>query len=108
MGTDSSVIAAIETAIALQPYFNIRVINLSLGRPILESYKVDPLCQAVEKAWQAGIVVVVAAGNDGRDLSLTRRLRNNRGSRQRSLRHHRGRNAHDGGFADRRRSGCEL
>ena len=70
MGTDSSVIAAIETAIALQPYFNIRVINLSLGRPILESYKVDPLCQAVEKAWQAGIVVVVAAGNDGRDLSL--------------------------------------
>src|SRR5207249_2540442 len=29
----------------------------------------DPLCQAVEKAWQAGIVVVVAAGNNGRDNS---------------------------------------
>ena len=31
-----------------------------------ESYKLDPLCQAVEKAWQSGIVVVVAAGNNGR------------------------------------------
>ena len=46
------------------------MINLSLGRPIYESYTLDPLCQAVEKAWKAGIVVVVAAGNDGRDLNL--------------------------------------
>ncbi len=69
-GTDSQVIAAIEQAIALKNYFNIRVINLSLGRPIWESYTVDPLCQAVERAWKAGIVVVVAAGNDGRDLNL--------------------------------------
>jgi serine protease AprX len=38
-----------------------------LGRPIYESYKQDPLCQAVEAAWKAGIVVVAAAGNDGRD-----------------------------------------
>ena len=69
-GTDSSVIAAIQRAIALKDTFNIRVINLSLGRPIYESYKLDPLCQAVEQAWKAGIVVVVAAGNDGRDLNL--------------------------------------
>src|SRR5689334_1939709 len=46
--------------------YNIRVMNLSLGRPVYESYKLDPLCQAVEAAWKAGIVVVVAAGNDGR------------------------------------------
>jgi len=69
-GTDSQVIAAIEQAIALKSYFNIRVINLSLGRPIWESYTLDPLCQAVEQAWKAGIVVVVAAGNNGRDLNL--------------------------------------
>jgi len=69
-GTDSQVIAAIEQAIALQQTYNIRVINLSLGRPIYESYTLDPLCQAVEQAWKAGIVVVVAAGNDGRDLNL--------------------------------------
>ncbi|MGB7355943.1 MAG: S8 family peptidase, partial [Acidobacteriaceae bacterium] len=69
-GTDSAVIAAIGEAISLKSKYNIRVINLSLGRPIYESYTLDPLCQAVEKAWQAGIVVVVAAGNDGRDLNL--------------------------------------
>jgi serine protease AprX len=66
-GTDSEVIAAIQQAIALKSKYNIRVINLSLGRPVWESYKVDPLCQAVEQAWKAGIVVVVAAGNYGRD-----------------------------------------
>ena len=69
-GTDTSVVQAIETAISLKSKYNIRVINLSLGRPIFESYALDPLCQAVEQAWKAGIVVVVAAGNNGRDLAL--------------------------------------
>src|SRR5208282_4947363 len=68
-GTDSQVVAAIQQAIQLKSQYNIRVINLSLGRPVFESYTLDPLCQAVEQAWQAGIVVVVAAGNDGRDNS---------------------------------------
>jgi serine protease AprX len=65
-GMESDVIAAIEMAIALQSTYNIRIINLSLGRGVYESYTVDPLCQAVEQAWKAGILVVVAAGNDGR------------------------------------------
>src|SRR5215467_1048225 len=65
-GTDSTVIAAIQQAIALKNAYNIRVINLSLGRGIPTSYTQDPLCQAVEAAWNAGIVVVVAAGNYGR------------------------------------------
>jgi serine protease AprX len=69
-GTDSVVIAAIEQAIALQSTYNIRVLNLSLGRAVQESYQFDPLCQAAEAAWQAGIVVVTAAGNAGRDNSL--------------------------------------
>src|SRR5205807_909062 len=68
-GTDSSVIAAIQTAINLKDKYNIRVINLSLGRQAYESYTTDPLCQAVESAWKAGIVVVVAAGNQGRNNS---------------------------------------
>src|SRR4051794_21672174 len=66
-GSDSAVIAAINRAISLKSTYNIRVMNLSLGRPVYESYAQDPLCQAVEAAWKAGIVVVVAAGNDGRD-----------------------------------------
>lgn len=65
---DSQVIAAISQAISLKSRYNIRVINLSLGRGVFESYKQDPLCQAVEKAWKNGIVVVVAAGNNGRYL----------------------------------------
>jgi subtilisin family serine protease len=47
----------------------LRRYNLSLGQPVLSSYATDPLCQAVEQAWNAGIVVVVAAGNEGRNNS---------------------------------------
>src|ERR1035441_8206997 len=70
--TDQAVIAAIDTAIQLyrSGKYNIRVINLSLGRPVFEPAAYDPLCQAVEQAWRAGIVVVVAAGNEGRDNSV--------------------------------------
>jgi serine protease AprX len=69
-GTDAAVIAAIDEAIILQSTYNIRVINLSLGRPVWESYTLDPLCQAAEAAWHAGIIVVAAAGNYGRDNSM--------------------------------------
>lgn len=72
-GTDSQVIAAIQRAVQLKDTYNIRVINLSLGRNVFESYAIDPLCQSVEYAWQAGIVVVVAAGNHGRDNSAATR-----------------------------------
>jgi len=65
-GTDSGVIAAIQEAITLQSTYNIRVISMSLGRPMFESYTLDPVDQAVEAAWKAGIVVVAAAGNEGR------------------------------------------
>jgi len=68
-GYDSDVITAIQRAISLKSTYNIRVINLSLGRPIWESYQLDPVCQAAEAAWKAGIVVVVSAGNRGRDNS---------------------------------------
>jgi subtilisin family serine protease len=43
--------------------------NLSWGRPITQSYATAPLSPAVEAARKAGIVVVVAAGNGGRDNS---------------------------------------
>src|SRR5256884_3225797 len=65
MGTVSNVIAGINWAIQNKTTYNIRVMNLSLGTGISQSYKTDPLCQAVGKAVDAGIVVVVAAGNWG-------------------------------------------
>ena len=71
-GKDSYVIAALETAAALkQQYPQYQgVLNLSFGRGVTTSYKNDPLDQAVETAWKAGLTVVVAAGNYGRDNSV--------------------------------------
>ena len=61
----STIIAAIQWVVSNQPYYNIRVLNLSLGTDSTQSYTIDPLDYAVEKAWQAGIVVDVAASNRG-------------------------------------------
>src|SRR3712207_4023814 len=44
---------------------NIRVLNLSWGTSSTQSPNVDPLNYAVQRLWQEGIVVVVAAGNSG-------------------------------------------
>jgi len=65
MGKTSDVINALEFAVANRSIYGIKVINLSLGHPIYESAKTDPLVLAVEAAVRAGIVVVVAAGNYG-------------------------------------------
>ena len=69
-GSVSTVVAGIQWVISNKSAYKIKVLNLSLGHPVGESYKTDPLCQAVEAAWKAGIVVVCAAGNAGR-LSAT-------------------------------------
>jgi hypothetical protein len=66
-GYVSSVIAAIDYAISVRTTWNVRVINLSLAAPPIDSYLNDPLCQAVARAVKAGIVVVAAAGNFGMD-----------------------------------------
>ena len=64
-GRVSDVMAGIDWVVAHKDLHGIRVMNLSLGHPVDQSYGTDPLCQAVERAWKAGIVVVVAAGNEG-------------------------------------------
>ena len=71
-GTDSTVISAIQEAVSMKAMFNIRVINLSLGRPVYESYTLDPLCQAMESAWSAGIVLVRMDRDSGRLIAICR------------------------------------
>ncbi len=71
MSNDSVVIAAVQQAVQLKGKYNVRVINLSLGRPIYESCTQDPICEAAEAAWKNGIVVVIAAGNLGRNSYAT-------------------------------------
>ena len=66
-GYSSNVIAALEYAIANREKFNIRVINLSVAAGVFESYNKDPLTLAAKRAVDAGIVVVAAAGNLGRN-----------------------------------------
>jgi len=65
-GYASNVIAAIDFAIAHRAAYNIRVINLSVAAGVYESYLKDPLTLAAKRAVDAGIVVVAAAGNNGR------------------------------------------
>jgi serine protease AprX len=63
----SQVLAAIDWVIEHRQDngLNIRVLNLSFGTDSSQDPSLDPLSFAVERAWKAGIVVVVAAGNDG-------------------------------------------
>jgi serine protease AprX len=65
-GLTSDVIAGIDWVIAHRAAYNIRVINLSLGHGVTEPCATDPLCEAVGRAYDAGIVVVAAAGNYGK------------------------------------------
>ena len=64
-GSYVDVIAGLNWIIANRQKYNIRVLNLSFGAAPQSNYWNDPLNQAVMAAWQAGIVVVVSAGNEG-------------------------------------------
>jgi serine protease AprX len=64
----SQVIAGVDWVTDNAAALNIRVISLSYGSGSTLPYTSDPLTYAVERAWRAGIVVVVAAGNDGRSM----------------------------------------
>src|SRR4051812_9099542 len=61
----STVIAGLQRVVSNRARFGIRVVNLSWGTDSASGYGVDPLDRAVERAWQAGLVVVVSAGNEG-------------------------------------------
>ena len=67
-GYVSDVIRALDFAVTSRARFNLRVINLSIGAPVLESFETDPLTLAARRAVEAGLVVVAAAGNFGKNL----------------------------------------
>ena len=58
-GKVSYVLAALDWIYANRnnTTYNIKVVNMSLGTPALTSYRNDPLCQAVRKLVDVGIVV---------------------------------------------------
>jgi len=61
----ATVIAGLQWAMTNRQKYKIKVLNISLGVQPTESTVLDPLDQAVEAAWDAGITVVVSAGNAG-------------------------------------------
>ena len=64
-GLDSTIIKGIEWCIKNRKRLKLRILSMSFGGPMTSPCKEDPLCQAVEKAVKAGLIVVVAAGNRG-------------------------------------------
>jgi serine protease AprX len=66
-GRISDVIAALGFVVLNKDALNIRVVNLSIGTGVYESYNRDPLTLAAQRVVASGIVVVAAAGNYGRD-----------------------------------------
>jgi serine protease AprX len=63
----SQVIAALDWVVEHRKDngMNVRVVNLAYGTQSTQPWQVDPLAKAVENAWDHGLVVVTAAGNDG-------------------------------------------
>ena len=61
----STVLAAIQWVVSFRDRYDVRVLNLSLGTDSAQSWRDDPLNYAVERAWDAGVLVVVAAANRG-------------------------------------------
>ncbi|HKZ86244.1 MAG TPA: S8 family peptidase [Anaerolineae bacterium] len=65
MATETDVVEALQWVLEKKDKYNIRVVNLSLNSSVAQSYHTSPLDAAVEILWFNGIVVVVAAGNNG-------------------------------------------
>ena len=61
----STMLQAMHWVSAYADQYGIRVLNLSWGTDSTQDPAVDPLNHAVQRLWQQGIVVVVAAGNSG-------------------------------------------
>jgi serine protease AprX len=68
-GTISNIIAALDWVLANHTTYNIRVVNMSVGAAIHESAWTDPLTLAAKRVVDAGVVVVGAAGNFGKNTA---------------------------------------
>jgi serine protease AprX len=66
-GYISDVIDALHYVLTYKSRLNIRVVNMSVAAGVYESSDDDPLTRAAQKVVRAGVVVVAAGGNIGRD-----------------------------------------
>jgi hypothetical protein len=68
-GKISNILAALNWVALNAPTYKIRVVNLSVGAVVKESYLTDPLTLAAKALTDRGIVVVAAAGNLGENAA---------------------------------------
>ena len=66
-GNSADVLAGLQWVFDNKDLYGIRIVNMSVGTPDIGS--LDPLVRAVEKIWDAGLVVTAAAGNNGPEYS---------------------------------------
>ena len=62
---ESDVIAACDWILANKDKYGIKVVNISMAGTAGASFRNDPLDQAVQRLWFAGVTVVAASGNFG-------------------------------------------
>lgn len=72
-GTVENVKHAVNWVIQYKLRYNIKILNISIGMfPDAKTKEQKELLEIVEKAWDSGLVVVVAAGNNGPEtMSIT-------------------------------------
>src|SRR5688572_21520462 len=70
-GSVSDVLRALDWLVTTGIPQGVRVVNLSMGKSVDDAQVHDPLVAAVEAVWDAGAVVVVSAGNYGKDGHYT-------------------------------------
>jgi subtilisin family serine protease len=68
-GTISNIISALGWVAKNAKTYNIRVVNMSVGARVSESYLTDPLTLATKALVDQGITVVTAAGNMGKNAA---------------------------------------
>jgi serine protease AprX len=68
-GKISNILAALNWVALNATTYKIRVVNLSVGAAVKESYLTDPLTLATKVLTDRGIVVVAAAGNLGKNAA---------------------------------------
>lgn len=71
-GNKENVLRAFQWLLKYREPFGIRIVNISVGTTYKTRNDHDALIQGVEELWDAGLVVVTAAGNQGpRPASIT-------------------------------------
>lgn len=63
------IVRGVQWVVDHRAEFGIDVVNLSFSQELLWPHLIDPVNEAVREAWQSGLLVVVAAGNSGPEVS---------------------------------------